>query len=447
MKRLSILPLLACAVALLAGCAAGGQGDEQAEADPGFVEVDDMSFIRDGEAYPYVGVNMWYAAYLGADAPYGDRERLGRELDRLKALGVTNLRILGASETSPFGKSLKVTFRDESGDYDETLLEGLDTALAEIGERGMTAVIYLNNFWEWSGGMGTYLSYVNGGEYIDLGDPAYPWPAFPNFVADFYSNDEANALFRDYAEAVVTRTNSVTGTPYVDDPAIMAWQLANEPRPDPDAAQGNAEMAAFHAWIDETARFIKSLDRNHLVSTGNEGMMGCNGSAFCFTGAHDGDAIDYATFHMWPRNWSWFDPMDADGTIDGAMAQVGAYIDQHIALAEELGKPIVLEEFGLDRADEVLTPGSPSPHRDRLLRAVYDRVERSAASGGPLVGTNLWAWGGYGRAQHADGEWQPGDTSYTGDPPQEPQGRNSVFDVDEATLAIIEDHAEAISAQ
>jgi mannan endo-1,4-beta-mannosidase len=41
--------------------------------------------------------------------------------------------------------------------------------------------------------------------------------------------------------------------------------------------------------------------------------------------------------------------------------------------------------------------------------------------------------------------WRRGD-QFTGDPPQEPQGRNSVFATDESTLAILEDHAETMKA-
>ena len=44
---------------------------------------------------------MWYAAYLGGKGPAGDRARLRRELDRLAALGITNIRLLGSSELSP----------------------------------------------------------------------------------------------------------------------------------------------------------------------------------------------------------------------------------------------------------------------------------------------------------------------------------------------------------
>ncbi len=42
----------------------------------------------------------------------------------------------------------------------------------------MRAVLYLTNFWEWSGGMMTYLSWINGGNYINMNDPAHPWPEF-----------------------------------------------------------------------------------------------------------------------------------------------------------------------------------------------------------------------------------------------------------------------------
>ncbi len=65
---------------------------------------------------------MWYAAYLGADAEYGNRARLGRELDRLVELGIDNVRILGSSELSPLKNSITPAFRTQSEDYSETLL-------------------------------------------------------------------------------------------------------------------------------------------------------------------------------------------------------------------------------------------------------------------------------------------------------------------------------------
>jgi len=72
---------------------------------------------------------------------------------------------------------------------------------------------------------------------------------------------------------------------------------------------------------------------------------------------------------------------------------------------------------------------------------MFSAVVDSAKSGGPFAGTNFWAWGGEGRAAHADFMMAAGDRNYVGDPPQEPQGRNSVFDSDASTLAVIRAHA------
>jgi len=39
-----------------------------------------------------------------------------------------------------------------------------------------------------------------------------------------------------------------------------------------------------------------------------------------------------------------------------------------------------------------------------------------------------------------------GDTSYVGDPPHEPQGWYSVFDVDKSTQAVIRNYASSVKA-
>src|SRR4051812_23874322 len=64
----------------------------------GFVTVKGTSLQLDGAPYRFIGTNFWYGMNLGSEGPGGDQARLIRELDRLKAIGVTNLRILGMSE-------------------------------------------------------------------------------------------------------------------------------------------------------------------------------------------------------------------------------------------------------------------------------------------------------------------------------------------------------------
>ena len=107
-------------VLFIVGCS------EHQESTTDFVQVDGINFVQNGKAFEYVGTNFWYGAYLGRFGNQGDRERLRRELDFLVNHGITNLRILGASEESVFKNSLSPTFINTDGSYNEELLIGLD---------------------------------------------------------------------------------------------------------------------------------------------------------------------------------------------------------------------------------------------------------------------------------------------------------------------------------
>jgi mannan endo-1,4-beta-mannosidase len=443
--RIGRRSLLLGGAALLAGCAAARRAGSDAAAGD-FVLRDGLGFRLAGRPYRFVGTNMWYAPWLGADAPFGNRDRLRRELDALAALGVSNVRINASAELSPLRNSVRPAFRDRGENYDETLLGGLDFALTELGRRRMKAVLYLTNFWEWSGGMMTYLHWVNGGRYIDMNDPAHPWPAFPDMAAGFYASAEAVALYHHYVSAVVSRRNRVTGGLYADDPAIMSWQLANEPRPGGSEAVGRRNLPAYFAWIRETARLIRGLDPNHLVSTGSEGLKGCIESEACVRDAHAPPGIDYVTAHIWPQNWGWVDPRRIEPDFPRAAALTRDYLDRHAALAASLGKPLVIEEFGFPRDGGAFDPAAATSFRDRFYRIVYDAVATSADRGGPIAGSNFWAWNGEGRAAHGDRRFRSGDTVWLGDPPHEPQGWYGVFDGDASTKALVRAHAEALAA-
>ena len=434
--------VIAGGLLVLAGCAA----PKVAHSRP-FVRRDGLCLWAGGRPYRFAGTNMWYAAYLGADASFGNRARLKRELDRLAALGITNVRILGSSELSPLRNSITPGFRTRSSEYNETLLRGLDFALVELGRRGLRAVIYLTNFWEWSGGMMTYLYWTNGGRYIDMNDRAHPWPEFPDMVSQFYSSETAVGMYHDYVRAVVGRTNSITGQRYSDDPTIMSWQLANEPRPGGSDAVGSAQLPAYLTWISATARLIKSLDPNHLVSTGSEGTQGCIGRDDCVVHAHSISDVDYLTAHIWPQNWGWADPKDLAGTWPTVEAKTREYIASHVAIAEQVGKPLVIEEFGFPRDGGSFDPSSSTIFKNRFYALIYSAVLESIGKGGPIAGSNFWAWGGEGRAEHLDSRFARGDTSYVGDPPHEPQGWYSVFDNDASTNALIREHAAAANRE
>ena len=102
-----------------------------------------------------------------------------------------------------------------------------------------------------------------------------------------------------------------------------------------------------------------------------------------------------------------------------------------------------MEEFGIPRDNELYKSGTATTIRDKYFKKIFGLVADSAANGSPLAGTNFWGWGGSGRGQNEDGKWKIGDP-YTGDPPQEPQGLNSIFDSDISTIEIIKSHVKQL---
>ncbi|WP_432221114.1 glycoside hydrolase 5 family protein [Flavobacterium sp. TMP13] len=407
-----------------------------------FVKVKDTNFTIDGKTHHFVGANFWFGAYLGADTDYGNRPRLIRELDQLKKNGITNLRVVAASEESDYGLPLSPPFQYKNGTYNEKLLEGLDFLLDEMGKRDMHAVMVLNNNWDWSGGMGQYVSWINKTPVIDPSvNKNETWNDYLKEAGKFYELQEAQDIYRKYIKMIVNRTNTFSKKMYNNDPAIMSWQLANEPRPSVDG-DPEGKMKIFTKWVDGTAAYIKSMAPKQLVSTGSEGSQGTLNSLEFTYRAHSGKNIDYVTFHMWPKNWAWYKAEAPD--MENAKKKTVAYFDEHLALAKKLNKPIVMEEFGFVRDGEKFSPDSPTTARDEYYTFVLDLLKNSVKNNGTLGGLNFWGWGGEGRGQQKDYMWKKGDISFTADPYSEAQGLNSIYNTDKSTIELINKSAKEI---
>jgi mannan endo-1,4-beta-mannosidase len=402
-----------------------------------FVSVRDGRFELRGRPYSYIGTNLWYGCYLADPALPGGQSRLVRELDRLRAIGATNLRVLAGSETSPLAGAIPRGITRGPREWDEDLLRGLDFCLAEMAKRDMRAVLFLSNYWQWSGGFAQYVRWVTGETIPDPDLPkmaAGDWGAFMRFSARLYITPAANELYRAHILHLTSRRNTINGRVYCDDPTIMTWELANEPRPGTDDA-GEDSIRAFCKWVDETSRFIHSLAPHHLVCTGSEGIHGCLKKPEVFIKTHKTPAIDYVTVHMWLKNWGWLKDPQLSEEYENAAARARDHVEEHTKIATDtLRKPLVLEEFGLPRDHEKYEPTAPTTARDDYFRRMFDQVADSCEAGRALQGANFWTWGGEGRAK-------PGDldltTTLTGDPFCEPQGLNSVFETDKSTLGVV----------
>ncbi len=393
-----------------------------------FIKAKGTQFFIADKDYNYIGTNLWYGMHLGST----DKKRLKRELNQLQDLGITNLRIMALAEGPDSEPYRIIPANNQEKNVREDITRGLDFLLDEMKKRDMHAVVCLSNFWPWSGGFAQYLQWA---ESIDT--IPYPmdtigkqdWDLYQQITSTFYSDSKAKKIYLNKISQIINRKNSITNVFYKDDPTIMSWQLCNEPR-------GMKNVSAYLNWIEESAKFIKQLDSNHLVSVGSEGLTTTpeyNGLPFIET--HQSKYIDYTTAHLWVQNWNLYDPKKHSTTYDSALKKAAEYIQHHINLSTQLNKPFVLEEFGISRDEGNFDIAASTKVRDDyfnfIFKLIFQNIKNKTASG-----ANFWAWGGEGRPKKYAGWWKNGD-DFTGDPPHELQGWYSIYNTDTSTLSVI----------
>jgi len=287
------------------------------DSNDGFVYRLGDKLMLDGEEFRFLGTNNYYFHYK-------DKEMIDDVIEDAAKMGLKVIRIWGFIDgvnNIHDGHLMQV----EPGIYDESGFEKLDYAIKKAGEQGIKLVIVLTNNWDEFGGMNQYVKWIDGAEEHD----------------DFYTNEEIKKLYKNYITYLINRTNTVTSVKYKDDPTIMTWELANQPR----FSSGKSGDILIR-WISEMSEYIKSIDSKHLVATGDEGFLNRNSSRYGY-GANAGvdweriiriPTIDYGTYHLYPEKWGWKDDILNSGL---------EWIKTHLEVAKEVGKPAILEEYGL----------------------------------------------------------------------------------------------------
>ncbi|HSY22903.1 MAG TPA: hypothetical protein VK841_12345 [Polyangiaceae bacterium] len=395
-------------VPIVASSGGGAEGESAAPRRrpslPGGLEVRGTRFFRGGRVFFMNGMNHWAAPTLArTDNPAG-WDRVRRDLDQLQTIGINVLRVMASTE-GPDAESHRIipTIQPGPRRYDAAGVGGILRLADEMRRRDLQGIFVLNNFWKWSGGMAQYLAWAKG--------ESIPWYDLGRYAGGFYGNAAARELSYAYVRVLVPLLRS--------NPAVI-WELANEPRYGP----------SYAAWLREAAALVKSLAPAQLLTTGSEG----DAAGLGVIDEHRIESIDFATYHMWAENWGWVSPATPAADFDGAVAKAHAYMGRHALLAAQLGKPIILEEFGFPRDGGRYDPASTSGLRDRYFAAVY-RLMRTLCEEGPTAGILPWAWAGEARPPRPGARWAK-DDPLTGDPPHEPQGWYSIYDRD-STIAVL----------
>jgi mannan endo-1,4-beta-mannosidase len=411
-----------------------------ASARSSFVSVKGHKFYLNDKPYYYIGTNYWYGSLLGLEKDKRRGiERLRKELDFLKAHGVVNLRLMAGAEGSGMINGVVRVgppLQPRQGEFNEEVLDGLDLVLSEMGRRNLKAVVFLSNNWEWSGGFQQYLIW-NNQVPDELKTRKLTWDEQRDIVSKFYSCEPCKESYNKQVNLILDRTNKYNKKKYTEDPAIMAWELANEPRPMRPAAAD-----AYKRWISDVAAMIKAKDKNHLVTTGHEGYVGTEDIKL-YEEIHADKNVDYMTIHIWPKNWGWFTGQQIEESFPNVVEKTLNYIGEHLPVAERLNKPLVIEEFGLPRDKHSFEINAPTSLRDSFYGKILSTLEKQAGTDGYIAGANFWAFGGTSRPVKGQTFWKEGD-DYMGDPPMEEQGLNSVFDSDESTWRMIKAFSKSL---
>jgi len=246
-------------------------------------------------------------------------------------------------------------------------LERLDALIAAAEEFGLALILPLVNYWPDFGGMPMYLRWLSlSGDVL------------PGDVTAFYSSPEARCAYRTWIARVLTRRNTITGRLYAEEPAIFAWELANEPR-----CQVPCGREILLDWTAEMAALVKRVDPVHLLALGDEGFFYRKGSGHLYDGTYGVDfeavlaleEIDFGTYHFYPQQWG----------LSRNLEFAEQWIWDHIAAGKRANKPVVLEEYGLKidgcRVNSAL-------ERDRWLRCWRELVQQMGGGG-----TLLWMLG------------------------------------------------------
>jgi mannan endo-1,4-beta-mannosidase len=300
----------------------------------GFVRRFGPALWLGGRPFRFAGANNYYLMYKS-------QAMVDDVLERAADNDFRVLRIWGSLDignedgsNSVHGKAEGVYFQYWDGSapaYNDRPdgLERLDYVVHRAGELGLKLVIPLVNNWQDFGGMDQYVRWADGQHHDE-----------------FYSDPEIRQWYTDWIDHLLNRTNIYTGIQYKDDPTIMTWELANEPRCKgsglyPPSAE--CSTATLIDWADDVSTFIKTVDSNHLVSVGDEGFYCVEEAEHWTENCGEGvdtiaftslDNIDVMSFHLYPDHW---------GTD---VAWATDWIERHIRDARRLGKPAMLGEFG-----------------------------------------------------------------------------------------------------
>ncbi|MHB8897358.1 MAG: glycoside hydrolase 5 family protein [Thermoguttaceae bacterium] len=235
-------------VTILAGSGRLAMGQDTPKGFDRFITRDGGRLMDGDREFRFIGANMpglilpydwtlYLPERLHLPSPW-EQEDAFQTLDQmnLRVVRLWNLPIRDPKETAA-GGGMTWHYVQEPGRFNEESFKVVDSLLALANKYRVRVIFDLTaESGDYLGGIGTYAAHRGKSR------------------AEFYTDPQLKEDYKATVRFVLTRTNTITGVPYREDKAILAWQFGNEMHSAPDA------------WLSEMAAYIKRLDRNHLVA-------------------------------------------------------------------------------------------------------------------------------------------------------------------------------------
>ncbi|KAJ3986478.1 mannanase [Lentinula detonsa] len=295
----------------------------------GFVKTSGTQFTLNDKPFTVVGANAYWVGLMNYDIA-----DMNTAFADIASTGATAVRTLGFNEvTTPDGVAYYQSWNGSTPtiNFGVNGLENFDNVVAAAKAHGLRLIITLTNNWSDYGGMDVYVN-----QLLGQGSPH----------DYFYTNATVIAAYKNYVQTFVDR--------YSNEPGILAWELANEPRclGSTSASSGTCTVSTISTWAAEISAFIKSIDTNHLVAIGDEGFFNDPGNPiYVYQGSLGIDfnanlnisTLDFGTFHLYPESW---------GEADSPGSFGSQWIEDHATAMMASNKPVIMEEFGVTIANQ-----------------------------------------------------------------------------------------------
>lgn len=292
-----------------------------------FVRASGTAFTLDGKPFFVTGVNNHYLTFAS-------QNEVTRVLDDAVAMGANVVRIIlqpvtgsrdgkvptiwnwpnPAADASNLGVGRASLLYWDTTRNAMTINDGpdgmqrIDFLIAEAGKRHLKLIVAFLDFWDYTGGA----------------QQMRAWYGSTDKSTFFFSDPRTKRDYKIWVAHVVRRINPLTRIAYRDDPTIMAWELMNE---------GNARPESLRLeWTAEMSAYVKSLDPNHMVSSGHANVASRLADLTIPT-------LDFGTWHGYPLYYGL------------TVRQFGNTITEFCEIARRARKPVLLEEFGYARSN------------------------------------------------------------------------------------------------